>query len=90
MSLVEPALRRRAELVLRIAESHAVDHLVLGAWGCGVFQNNPALVASVFADLLQAPGPFARAFSTVVFAVYDQTESQAVFKAFDQAFNQNP
>jgi len=39
--LITPALQRRAELILQIAAAHAIDSLVLGAWGCGVFRNNP-------------------------------------------------
>lgn len=64
---VEAVLRARAELVLAIARGHGIDHLVLGAWGAGVFGNDPAMVARAFADLLR--GSFARAFATVAFAV---------------------
>ena len=59
LPLVEPALRRRAEMVLHVAQAHGVDRLVLGAWGCGVFRNDPARVASVFAALIKPPGRFA-------------------------------
>ena len=31
--------------------------LVLGAWGCGVFQNEPASVAGLFAEALGTPQP---------------------------------
>ena len=60
---IEPALRRRAELVLRVASAHKVDELVLGAWGCGVFRNDPRMVAAIFADLLKPAGKFAGVFS---------------------------
>ncbi|MFO1512388.1 MAG: TIGR02452 family protein [Verrucomicrobiota bacterium] len=53
---VEPTLRRRAEQVLAIASAHQVDRLVLGAWGCGVFRNDPRLVARIFSELLKPPG----------------------------------
>ncbi len=61
------ALRARAAFVLAIARDAAIDHLILGAWGAGVFANDPVMVAQTFADLLQ--GPFDRTFSSVVFAV---------------------
>jgi uncharacterized protein (TIGR02452 family) len=41
--------------------------LVLGAWGCGVFQNDPAQVAGAFRGLLGPGGRFARTFEHVVF-----------------------
>ncbi|MFE4638493.1 TIGR02452 family protein [Streptomyces sp. NPDC056773] len=44
--------------------------LVLGAWGCGVFQNEPAQVAEAFRGLLA--GPFAGVFERVVFGVLDR------------------
>ena len=83
---VEPTLKRRAELVLRIAAAYRVERLVLGAWGCGVFRNDPKVVAKIFADLLAANEPYTHAFSTVVFAVLDRSENLATYKAFANCF----
>ena len=65
---VEAALRRRAELVLAVAAHHGVERLVLGAWGAGVFRNDPALVADAFAVPLA--GAYRGAFAEVVFAIH--------------------
>lgn len=86
MVLLEPALRRRAELVLQTAQGHEVDKLVLGAWGCGVFRNDPRMVARVFSELLSLPGPFDGVFTEVVFAVFDRSPQQATYKAFVDVF----
>jgi uncharacterized protein (TIGR02452 family) len=83
---VEPTLRRRAELVLNIASAHQVDRLVLGAWGCGVFRNDPRTVARVFANLLKPPGKFAGAFGEVVFAVFDRSETLETYRSFAETF----
>lgn len=64
---VEAALRTRAAFVLAIARDEGIEHLVLGAWGAGVFGNDPAVVARAFSELLR--GPFDRTFASVVFAV---------------------
>lgn len=80
--LLEPALRRRAELVLQTAQGHEVDKIVLGAWGCGVFRNDPRMVAGIFSELLCLHGPFDKVFSEVVFAVFDPSEGQATYKTF--------
>lgn len=66
-AVVEAALRKRAVLVLAVAAHHGVERLVLGAWGAGVFGNDPVMVADAFATLLA--GEFANAFPEVVFAV---------------------
>jgi putative RNA 2'-phosphotransferase len=62
-------LHRRAELVLRAACSLSIRTLVLGAWGAGVFGNDPALVASAFHA--QLTGLYKRAFDRVTFAILD-------------------
>ncbi|CAM5640211.1 TIGR02452 family protein [Streptomyces avidinii] len=64
------ALVRRAELVLEVAALHGYRDLVLGAWGCGVFQNDPSQVAEAFRGLLA--GRFAGVFERVVFGVLDR------------------
>jgi uncharacterized protein (TIGR02452 family) len=69
---VEPTFRRRIELLLATAVSHGQTALVLGAWGCGVFRNDPAAVAGLFAEFLLPPGRFAQAFDHVSFAVLDR------------------
>jgi uncharacterized protein (TIGR02452 family) len=79
------ALERRAERVLGIAAIHGHRALVLGAWGCGVFGNDPVEVAGVFARLLDAP-PFAQAFDRVVFGVYDRSRDRATLRAFQERF----
>jgi uncharacterized protein (TIGR02452 family) len=77
-------LERRAAQVLTVAAHHEHHVLVLGAWGCGVFKNDPRTVAEVFGELLASR--FARAFSRVVFAVYDRSETQETRRAFDERF----
>lgn len=78
------ALERRAGLVLQLAKERGHRRLVLGAWGCGVFQNEPLSVARSFARWLR--GPFAGDFDQVVFAIYDRSASQANRRAFEAVF----
>ncbi|MEU9478930.1 TIGR02452 family protein [Streptomyces sp. NPDC048191] len=80
------ALAVRAERVLQTAAAHDYRRLVLGAWGCGVFQNDPAQVAGAFRALLGPGGRFAGVFEHVVFGVLDRTPGTVVRKAFTQAF----
>lgn len=41
-------LRNRIKFVLNIAAKNYVDILILGAWGCGVFKQDPIEVATMF------------------------------------------
>ena len=77
--------RERADRVLALAAHHGHTHLVLGAWGCGVFRNPPGMVARAFAALPGAGGLYYRAFERVRFAIYDHSRSQAVAGAFLEA-----
>ncbi len=73
-------LSRRAARVLAIARAFGHTRLVLGAWGCGVFGNDPEAVADTFDAALR--GPFAGCFEHVVFAVYDTTQHQRNYGPF--------
>ncbi|WP_367319250.1 TIGR02452 family protein [Streptomyces sp. HUAS ZL42] len=84
------ALAVRAERVLETAAAHGYRRLVLGAWGCGVFRNDPAQVAGAFQALLGPGGRFAAAFEHVVFGVLDRTRGSVVRGAFEQAFQVQP
>ena len=78
---VEDTLRERAGLVLALAEAGGHRNVLLGAWGCGVFRNDPALVADAFARWLE-DHRFARSFERVVFGVYDpKGATRAAFSA---------
>lgn len=73
------ALFSRIRFVLDIAAAQKVDALVLGAYGCGVFGQNPAEVAATMRDLIRR-----YPFTEVVFAIPDP--KHANFIAFRKAF----
>jgi uncharacterized protein (TIGR02452 family) len=80
------ALAARAERVLETATVHGYRRLVLGAWGCGVFRNDPAQVAGAFRTLLGPGGRFSAAFERVTFGILDRTPGGTVRQAFARAF----
>lgn len=79
-----PTMRQRLRLVLAAAARHGVEALVLGAWGCGVFANDPAQVAQLFAEALAEPTIRGR-FQRIDFAIFDPKPPHAVLRAFEQA-----
>ena len=62
-------LQKRIHRVLAIARAFGYSTLVLGAWGCGAFENDPHRTAADFRAALE--GEFAGAFSGIVFAITD-------------------
>ncbi|KQZ03189.1 TIGR02452 family protein [Streptomyces clavifer] len=79
---IPAALASRAERVLEVAAVRGYRRLVLGAWGCGVFQNDPAEVAGAFRALLADGGRFAGHFEQIVFGILDRDPDSAVRAAF--------
>ena len=79
-------MRKKVQMVLETFEYHGVDHLVLGAWGCGAFRNPPEEVAQIFYDALTGPR-FAGRFKHVAFAITTgKPNEDANMRAFDKAF----
>ena len=56
----------KIESIFKIAIKHKYDSLVLGALGCGVFQNPPEEVASIFKVMINT---YKKHFKKIVFAV---------------------
>ncbi len=84
---IPEAFASRAERVLETAASQQYSRLVLGAWGCGVFRNDPAMVAEAFRGLLA--GRFAGRFGHVSFAVLDRTPAASTLGAFRRTFERD-
>lgn len=81
---IRAAMERRVAKVLAIGAAHGHRALVLGAWGCGVFRNDPRQIAELFQAALG--GPFRGVFATVVFAVLDFSRQAGTIAPFRHAF----
>lgn len=68
-------LKDRIEFLLNIVSEFNTDTLILGAWGCGVFGQNPAEVAKLFKETLNT-----HKFKKVIFAIIDN-ETFKIFKS---------
>ena len=80
----EKVMRRRMGLSLAIFAEQGCEHLILGAYGCGVFRNDPGQIAGWWKELLE--GDFAGIFRTVVIAVLDRSAGGACIGAFRKVF----
>jgi uncharacterized protein (TIGR02452 family) len=70
---------RRARAIIASAHDDGADALVLGAWGCGAFGNDPDLVAKAFARAMTDVGA---CIERVVFAVWPpKSVNGATFRA---------
>ena len=81
-------LQRRIHKVLSVAAAQSYEAIILGAWGCGVFKNDPRDVAKQFQAALT--GEFAGVFRLVCFAVLDRSSDGTVITPFERAFGKKP
>ena len=78
--LYKKTLKSRIKYVLDIARDQNQKILILGAFGCGVFGNDPTLVANYFKELLKE-----YKFEKVIFAIPNDRNGN--YKAFKNVFN---
>jgi uncharacterized protein (TIGR02452 family) len=77
-------LQKRIQRVLAIARAFGHVTLVLGAWGCGAFENDPYRTARDFRQALEHE--FDGAFSDVLFAITDWSPDRKFLGPFRDAF----
>lgn len=74
---------KRALHMLTVAAHNNVDILVLGAFGCGAFNNNPDIVSKAYKEALEQ---FDGAFEKVLFAVYCKDHETKNYVSFLNSF----
>lgn len=75
--------QNRINKIFQIAEQHEHKNIILGAWGCGAFGNDPKMVAGLFKEALMNNSP---AFDKVCFAVYDTRQPPVLYETFKSIF----
>lgn len=81
---IKETMLRRIRIMLRMAARHGYKNLVLGAWGCGAFGNNPKDVAAYFKQVLVDEG-YEYCFDKVCFAIYGKEDGKNI-TAFREQF----
>lgn len=84
VSEIEKVMHTRIDKLLALAALNEHKALVLGAWGCGVFQNDPKMIASLFSELLK--NKYKGVFERIVFAIY--AKNKKFIEAFRNEFEQ--
>lgn len=70
--------------ILEIAQFYNHKNIILGAWGCGAFGNDPELIANSFKKALKE----IPAFKHICFAIYDKRDGTPVFNTFLNVFGE--
>ena len=77
----------KIRLMVSLAAQNGVRNLVLGAWGCGVFNNDPTTMSQYFSEVLVGEG-YSVDFDNIVFAIINDHNSVGNnFDIFNNKFN---
>ena len=82
---IKETMTRRIRNLCAVAAEKGHRNLVLGAWGCGAFGNDPKNVSEYFRTVLIDEGRGC-AFDEVCFAIYGSTDGKN-YKAFSATFS---
>lgn len=74
------AMDIRTDKMLALALHQGNETLILGAWGCGVFKNDPQEIADLFKKYLH--GKYKNKFKRVVFAIL--TKKKELLEVFEE------
>lgn len=74
---------RRAKKILSVAAQKLVEVLILGAFGCGAFCNDPNVVATAYHNMIPE---FLNCFKTIEFAIYCSPNNLQNLLAFREVF----
>lgn len=77
----------KIRLMLSIPSKNGVKNLVLGAWGCGVYKNDPEKMSEYFREVLVDEG-YSSLYDKVIFAIINDHNSVGNnFDIFSKKFN---
>lgn len=72
---------QRGRKILSVAAQQGAEVVILGALGCGAFQNDPEIVARAYKNILPE---FAHYFKTIEFSVYCRPSDDSNYRAFNE------
>jgi uncharacterized protein (TIGR02452 family) len=77
----------KIRLMVSLAAQNGVKNLIFGAWGCGVFKNDPTTMSQYFSEVLVGEG-YSVDFDNIVFAIINDHNSVGNnFDIFNNHFN---
>ena len=81
-NVVEYVMRERIKRVFELGMKYDNKYLILGAWGCGVFKNDPNMIGRIFAELIR--DRYYNCFGKIVFAILDDKKRKPIDKFINQ------
>lgn len=83
---VRENMAARIDAQLKTLQERGIRHIVLSAFGCGAFGNDPTMVAKLYRKALLK---YELSFSVVVFAIYFAGHGENNYEIFEQVLKRN-
>lgn len=77
---------KRLRRILDVAVAEGNEIVILGAFGCGAFQNNPEVVARAAKNVISE---YQHAFKTIEFAIYCSPKDERNYQIFDRVIRKS-
>ncbi len=84
--LLNSVLSERISKILGVAAENGHDAIVLGAWGCGVFGNDPHIVAELFKSTIDYYYP--ESFKIIHYAILDWSDDKDFIGPFMETYSE--
>lgn len=72
---------KRLTRILDIALAEGNEAVILGAWGCGAFENKPEVVAEAAKNVI---AKYMHSFKVIEFAIYCAPRDEANYEVFNR------
>lgn len=83
----EKTTKQKIRLMLSIPKQNGIKTLILGAWGCGVFKNDPKIMSQFFKEVIFDEG-FGLGFEKIIFGIINDHNSVGNnYQIFSEIFN---
>ena len=76
----EEIMENRIRKIILTAISEKAEVLILGAFGCGIFKNNPTVIARIFHKIL-VEEEYQQYFYLIAFPIYKDSNTYHIFKS---------
>lgn len=77
---------KRLSRIIEVAVAGGNEVIILGAFGCGAFENNPKVVAQASKNVIEK---YRKCFKTIEFAIYCREHETENYDAFCRTFQKN-
>lgn len=83
---INKLMYNKIDMIFKIALINKHDIIILSAFGCGAFNNDPLIISNIFKQVIDN-NQYNKYFKYILFAILDDHNSKGNYKIFNDTFN---